>query len=389
MKNIIIFLLLFVEIINAQSLRNQHEIPIIPQGFNFTLLSGYGNSGLLSDAANIGAINPAALEIFSKISFGVSYQLETKLKESWIADIGSERINKSIPQSFGLILPFKNIKLGFAVNQIYNRALLFGLIPVTTIENPDGTGEFMEVENKNIIHNYSIIASYTSTELLPSSILSLGIRISLNNLNNYERIWHSEHDASIYSNSFSIGGSYTLNTSNNGFIKLGLMFESGYTFSEFYDYKNDYLVIHDTIAAPNSLPAILPTGSQLVLKMPPTLRFDYDINAFNRIRLLGSISNIFWGSISNNNLNEIELSGNIIFDYNMFIVPSIGFVFKDRNYAEDFFGLNENLNAFFLTVSWIMKISKIKIHLALADAHLLSGEWRKQTIFKGSINYSF
>ncbi len=391
MKRIVlfIFLLLFGKIIFSQSSRLglKHNVTFIPQGFTLSLLNGYGNSALFNDVSNISSMNPAALEIFNDKILGLSYQFESKLKDSWIADIGSERINKTIPQSIGFIYPFKNIKFGFSMYQKYNRSLLFGPIEITTIEHPAGTGETFNVEYKTMIYNYSFITSYSSRDLIPNSTLSIGFRIGLNNLREYNKIYKADLDESLYTSEFAFGAVYSSNKDANQHLKFGLFFESGSNFNKIAKYNMQDTLITNNGGRDNYY--TIDNGFRIVAKSPLVLRFDFDISTIDNFKLLGSISDIFWSSISDNYKNQIELSGSILYLFDELLTPSIGFIYTDRKYLEDYFGMNQSLDAIFLIASTVTKYSNMKIHFTLADSHLFSGDWRKQTIFRFTMSYSF
>ena len=159
-KNILIIIFLFSNLVNAQ-LRNQHYVPIIPAGFTNPLLNAHGNSGLFNDVANINSMNPAALQSFNNPAIGFAYQFDQKLDEAWVAGIGSERISKSLPQSIGIVFPINNLRIGLAAHQKYNSRLIFGAIEMTTVEDPDGTGETFTPKYKTRVFSYSALTSYT------------------------------------------------------------------------------------------------------------------------------------------------------------------------------------------------------------------------------------
>lgn len=380
MKKIILLLfLLIIENLFAQT--NPYTIPLLPQGYSINLLNGYGNSALYNDVANITSINPAALQNFNQTAFGLSYQGELKIKNSWGANIGSERINKLTPQSIGFVYAFENAKIGLSMYQKYNRTLLFDKIEKTTEENPDGIGEFFIPEYKTYINNYSISAAYTFDNIFSEASLSLGFRIGLNYLQHYEKLNILILDESLSSTDFTIGLVYSTVKSNDKYLKLGLLYESELEFNKLANYNftesrpiNDYLQnIKMNITA----------------QLPASLRFDIDLSTIDNIKLLGSISNIFWSNIDDNIKNQIELSGSALYTSNESIVPSVGFLYSDRNYKSDDFNFNKNLNALFLTAGVVLKYQNLNLHLVVADSHLFSGEWRRQTIFKSNLSYRF
>ena len=60
-----------------------------------------------------------------------------------------------MPQSGGGIYKFNDFTLGVGFGQKYNGELFTGPIPITTVTNPDGTGEFWEAIIRSRVQSYS------------------------------------------------------------------------------------------------------------------------------------------------------------------------------------------------------------------------------------------
>ena len=167
---------------NFPQVPSNNNIFLFPQGNPIGELSSFGTSGLLNNVSNIGSINPAALSNFAKPSFGFSYQLETKLSKAWIADIGYKRDLSLLPQSVGFLYPYKNFRFGLSFCQAYNGIMDIGPIPVTTPQNPDGTGEFMSFHDKIILYDYSVLLSYSFKNIVNEWDLSIGGRFNIEHM---------------------------------------------------------------------------------------------------------------------------------------------------------------------------------------------------------------
>lgn len=147
MKKLVLFFALFYSTISfPQNVETQAIIA--PQGFGINLLNSSGNSSIDNNISNIGFMNPAAISNFSNYSFGLSYQLSSEIEEGWIADIGTTRKNDWIPQSAGAVIKFDDFSFGLGFGQKYNGSLDFDSIQITTVQNPDGTGKYFQVEYK-------------------------------------------------------------------------------------------------------------------------------------------------------------------------------------------------------------------------------------------------
>ncbi|MBU0475898.1 MAG: hypothetical protein KKF62_17265 [Bacteroidetes bacterium] len=385
MKRAIIFLLLMFNYNIFSQKATESPVAFLPHGLSLPLLNGNGNSAINNDVANIGSINPAALENFNNFMFGFSYQYEPKINESWIADIGSERINNWIPQSAGIVFPYNELRFAISMNQKYNRALLIGPMEITTIENPSGIGEFIKPKDETFIYNYSFTTSYTYNNFLSNSELSFGIRFGFYKLDEYEKIFNSWIDASLYSNDVSVGILYSSPKTDNQYLKLGIFYHSKLQFNEQVEILRDEVQIDNGGLFPTP---IYPTEANLVAKFPSSIQLDIDFTQLNKFQFLASISNSYWSDVADNYKNQIEITSSISYFLSESFSPSFGFAYSEKKLVEDYFGANKKLDVIFLTAGAVLKFNNLSVNLALADSHLFSGDFRKTTIGKISLSYS-
>ena len=122
---------------------------------------------------------------------------------------------------------------------------------------------------------------------------------------------------------------------------------------------------------------------------PPALRFDFDFSPSKNIKLLGSISDVYWRTIDELTKNEMEYSGSFDYSFNKLISASIGFNYIERKFSENsdegYFFVNE----LFLTAGILIKYENINLHLAIADGQLIKNKSIEQTFFNTSISYNF
>ena len=387
-KLIVLFLLILSG--HTFSQFDEHYVIILPQGLSQPLLNGYGSSAIFNSAANVGFLNPAALEIFNETSVGLSYQFEPEMEDSWFG-FNSKRINNFFPQSAGLILPADKFRLAFSLNQLYNRSL-YDQIEVTTVLLPDGTGKYYDLNYKTKIYNYSVTTSYSLTDQSSNSGLSVGLRVGLNNLRDNEKFLYFEMNESIYAYDFSLGAVYAKQTSEKKFYRIGLFYRSDLKFRTKTNYKSDRReLILDPFPGGGNDEYIEFTPYSLDLKadLPAFIRFDLDAGVSDNLRVTGSISYVLWNKSYEGFENQIEFSGSAIYNLNNYFTPSFGFIYSDRNYEEDFAEGNKNLNTYFLTAGGVLRWKNFSLHLTLADSHLLSGDWAKQTIAKIGLDITF
>ena len=351
-----------------------------PSGFTQPLLSGYGESAIKNSAANAGSLNPAALGLFDNISTGISYQYETDVDEAWGINTKDERILNAVPQSFGLIIPVKNFSAALSMNQLYNGYLNFH-IPYTTSEQPDGTGEFFDINRRTKLYSYSFTASYSFFNISNRINISIGARFNYNHLQHRSEEFYYYIDDSFPANNYSVG--FILSKSEeNQFINIGLSYNSELRYDEevdinwkdkpIYDYRSDYIVV----------------TRRLFAEIPSSLRLDIYGGKSEKFEFTGSFAYRFWKNIGDNFKNQPEVSGNVIYKANELFSSSIGINYTDRNF-EDFAGFNENFHSVYFTLGGVLKFYGFDLHLVLADNRLFSGDYIKQTIAKAGLNYEF
>lgn len=382
-EKLILIILVFATNIYTQSTPTDYNVNILQTGFTFGLLNGRGVSGLSNDVSNITFINPAAINEFKRYSFGLSYQVESN--KTWFADIEISRITNFTPQSVGVVIPVKNLRVGIGMGQIYNAFLDLGEILITPTINPDGTGETYNTIFETTVQRYSLLLSYSFENLvIDKSNFIIGFKINLNRLHENGSLSIYNISESIYENSWAIGSVYKINYAENKSIQFGLAFESNVLFN-----KSIMIEVNlpDTIL--NPLPGVyeIVYPNNLVGKIPSKLMFDTDISLSHKLKALGNISSIFWNGISDEYKVQMEFSGSVIYLFSNILSASIGFYYTDGNAKDDF--VSDKLNALFLTAGIEFQYDVLVASLAIADSHLLSGDFQKQTIGKMLLGVRF
>ena len=111
------------------------------------------------------------------------------------------------------------------------------------------------------------------------------------------------------------------------------------------------------------------------------------VAAIPNFLLLGSINYLLWNQNSNIFDNQLEFAASAVYSINENFSPSLGFYYTDRNFKENFFDINSEMNAFFIIAGLNANYNFIDVDFAIADSHLLSGEFRKQTILKFTLGF--
>ena len=379
-KLIFILALLYSTIVLPQN--NDTQAIIAPQGFGINLLNSKGNASIDNDISNIGFMNPAAISNFKNYSLGFSYQYSTSIDEAYIADIGTSRKNDWMPQSAGAVFKLDNFSFGLGFGQKYNGSLDFDSIQITTSQNPDGTGEYYDVEYRTRVQSYSLSASYLFPGIVDeSSSLQVGFRYSYNHLIFYENFWEMTIDESNNIGSYAVGLQYTNQISNNRIFRIGFSYEIEPDFEKGSEYQSDLIY-----ANPDSTSAI-PVNYKfnLVGSIPDKFNLDVSADLSESFRLNAMITGVLWEPDNDYIKNQLELSASGIYRINEMFAPSFGFYYTDKNFDEDFFDVNEKNDALFLIGGLRFNYDIFSADLAIADSHLFSGDFRKQTIGKLAI----
>lgn len=386
MKKLVLFFVLisFVNLFSQTTSHSSNAI-LFPQGYGIKLLNSSGSSSIFNDVSNIGFMNPSSISGFENYSLGISYQVSSSIEEAWIADFGTSRVYNFYPQSFGGIVKLNAFTFGLGFGQKYNGTLETGPILITTTQNPDGTGEYLEIIQETSIHSYSLSAAYSLKDLFDTSNnLSVGFRFSLNRFQRYDEFGLETVKATDYSPNFAVGLSSDLLLDDVRKLFLGLSYETETSFEADIEFERNPILISDI--DPNRPPNYVQVKPALVSQTPVELRFDFAIDATENLKFLTNLTAIFWKTETNNLKDQIEFAVSTVYKINEIFTPSIGFYYSDYKYENKYYSsLNSELSTFFITAGLRLNIQNYYADLAIADSHLFSGDYRKQTIGKLSV----
>jgi hypothetical protein len=100
--------------------------------------------------------------------------------------------------------------------------------------------------------------------------------------------------------------------------------------------------------------------------------------------LLTSFNAVLWKSQPTIWENQFIYSTSAVFKFSEKVTASLGYYSSDMELKkENYFSREGNeFNVFFLTAGLKLSLNNFNIDIALADSHLMSGEFRQQTIGK-------
>jgi hypothetical protein len=389
MKNFVWVLFVIYSISSFAQPINEFNVVLFPQGYGLKLLNSSGNSSIINDVSNISFLNPASINNFENYSAGLSYQANTNIKEAWITDIGMNRVYNFYPQSFGAVANWQGFTFGLGFGQRYNGTKEMGLIPVTTPSQPDGTGEFIDLVEENLIQSYSISSAYSFKELLQSNFdISLGLKYSLNRFHQYVDIWNLEANSTGYYSSFALGLISDFNLDEQRKIQLGVSFESANRFKAEIEYDREPILYDPDSTGNQNTYAIV--NSYLLYTSPSELNFDIAVDATENLKFFVGLKTVFWSVFHEYYKDQVEISFSTAYQINEIVKASLGFYSNDFKIESTYYSnLNSELNALFITAGLKININQFSIDLALADSHLLSGKYTQQTIIKLAFGINF
>ncbi len=275
---------------------------------------------------------------------------------------------------------------GLGFGQKYNGSMDIGEIEITTTQNPDGTGEFFSPTLEKMIHCYSISAAYSFNDI--SEIindLSIGFRYNLNRYDQYDEINVLIGEAEDYFHNFNIGLFTRIKLDEQRKLGIALSYETKSEFNAKLEVNSDLLVDPELID-PNRPPVYVQVDYFVTGSTPAEMKFDLSIDALPQLSFLMNVSSVFWDNGNSNVKDQVEFSTSAVYTFNDDIKTSLGLFLTDYRYKENYFQqLLTELNAFFITAGINYKFQNFYIDLAIADSHLASGDFRKQTIGKLAI----
>jgi hypothetical protein len=399
LKAIILFLIMFIlfnssgfsQIFPVLGSVRINDLVFLPQGYMLPNLSGYGYSKTISDVSNIGNLNPASLTSFNTISGGFSYQYDSKIDEAWIVGIGYAKNKNGIPQSAGFVYPYRNFRFGVGFNQKFNESLVVEDEPIRTPEHPEGTGEFFSIINDYNLLSYSISAAWSvQNTIAKEDKFSLGFRYELNMLNVYQQFWKMIAKGQFYSSNYALGVTYEGLSKDDFNYKISLFFEKGVNIEGDVTLSEPDLLIRYNLdssrTGSNGLQGTAQNTFPTRGTTPDKINAGLDFNVSVPLRISTNFTWILWHNIGNS-ANQPEVSLSALYKVSDLYSVSFGTYFIRYNIPGFYFGTSDELNAVYLTAGTVIHYGLLDFNIGLADSHLMSGNWRKQTV--GMVSLSF
>ena len=307
---------------------NGREVVLFPQGFGIELLNSKGTSGIFNNISNLSAMNPATINQFENLSIGLSYQFQTTITNAYAIGIGTSRIYNYLPQSFGAVYHYNDFSLGIGAEQRYNASFDIGPIPITTVQHPEGTGEYFTPEWKNLLNYYSLLASYNFEDFIPDYItLAIGLKYNLNHYTESQSIYNISGKSTILGSNFEIGTYFKLKLDNSRNVGFGVSYKTKAELSDYFKYdETDYDIDPiDSFYTISVIPEYI-----INVNIPSEIDFDFSIQTSDKWTFTGNFKEVFWNEVQNNIKDQPEFSLNAIHNFDSSVSGSLGFYYTNR-----------------------------------------------------------
>jgi hypothetical protein len=118
--------------------------------------------------------------------------------------------------------------------------------------------------------------------------------------------------------------------------------------------------------------------------LPDEINSDLSIDVTDKFKLLTSFNAVLWKSQPSAWENQYIYSTSAVYKFSETVNGSLGFYSSGMELIErNYFSREDNeFDVFFLTAGIKLSLNSFNIDFALADSHLLSGEFRQQTMGK-------
>ena len=376
-----IFILVFFCLIsvNVYSQSTSIDWLLPPQGFGIPNLNSSGSSSIINNVANIGSINPASISSFNNFSVGISYQINPEIKKGWLNDSPIERNKQLIPQSFGSSYKLGNISLGLCFSQQYNTKTDFNWFGY----------ESNITEFEGNVFSYSAIAAYSFNELFKkNSRLDVGLNISFNQADFSQKNQSSLIELSDDAVNYHFGIMYSVKNADELETRVGFSYQTNTKFEADYNSQSGMTVVIRKIDSPYSTDDIN-AGNIISGNNPDKINLDLTVDISSNVKVLASGKGIFWEKDKNTLDDQFEFSLGSIYKINQMFSPALSIYYTSRNYELGFYDLNEKFDALFLIAGLNLNLGMLNSDLVIADSHIISGDYRKQTIIKLAVGFTF
>lgn len=373
----------------SKAVRTTNDSPILrfTQGF---ILQSLNSGGFVrtnvNHISNLSATNPALLQKYSDFTFGISYQVNELSNAYWVNEVRINRNYQHLPQSAGIVVPFGNFNFGLGYSQIYDLESFYGLLEITTIDYPQGTGKTLRMEYLQAVQKYSLSIGASLEEPFEfMRKIDLGIRVNLYHLAEESPSGGLNYKHELYAPSLDVG----INAELSEKISTALYYEMNASFSKVLDETG---IVHnsDTTGGSSGNNVKIPVNINLTIKekLPHKFYAGVLLKVNHRVSVAFELAKIFWSQQWKSSKDNYEFSGSIISNISKDFRMSLGISKTDRSFEQFRILSLRDLKVFYLSAGVNVDLHNFNLDLTFATSRFFSAAQMKQNIAKVALAYS-
>lgn len=358
--------------------RTTQSLILFQQGFKIEALNSSGFvSNTISNPFTISVTNPALMVDYEAISGGIAMEYRNRLDMQH--DITINQNLAWIPQSFGIVKPFNDFRIGLGFSRPYTANIQLDEILITTNGNSDSlsTASFKPVF-KTDIYSAGFLAA-TRLKNFPGSNrqLNAGFQANIDFFNYSGGIPRVTVTATEVAFHWKAGLIYD----HNSRFRLGLTYEKGATFSGNYNYKDSFARLTTGNSSSVGFTQVQ-INNAFESTLPDKFNVGVLIKLFEKMWISGNAITVFWSQSSIGSGNTVGFSGNLIFPLSRKTTLSFGLYHPDP--------LSENYNLYqpplYFSAGLKQSISNdFQFDIVIADSHSENEAFSEQTFIKMGI----
>jgi hypothetical protein len=363
-----IIFLLSVSFITQAQVRVGSEIPgFIYQSF-FTKIGsecwGYGGIDIVeSSSMALPFSNPASMseqQAYMVLDVTKRFQTSDPYEFSWD--------NQYILPSYAAVqFPVNGLNLTAGYADLYNLQLVLEDMPITTVQQPSGTGQFFDATFKIQIHTFFAAIQYPIT-----SALSVGLMGGANYFTRSETVYRSEAEASAWGWQAVLGLIY----SPNDRLRLGTSFRYLNNIRFSLQYTGDELLptFQDPGTGGHNRTIVANLQDEFVgyARFPWDLKVGLSYHFRSKFRVFGMINIQDWSRVGTTFKDVHQFHFGLQTQIRPRTILSIG-IFTQLEGENSTYSLGKYLDQIFVTVGCSQKLyNDLQFNISLMDSRLFS-----------------
>ncbi len=372
---LIVFAILFtgLNVLAGDLTRVSQSLALPAFGYAVENSHAIGFSNLFSVApGEAGSSSPAALVGFNKMVAGVRFDYATDVDE-FIIGKGEQSYSPVIPASVGFILPFPRGALAVSYHRSYE-SKISDKFEISTVNQPEGTGEYYTFERSNVIHNFGLGAGYELSEKL-----SIGARINYNLFEIKEHVWRLNIDESSGAFSAQAGVNFEFDI-----FEIGVLYNLSSNFEDSWRNDSGLVSVIDT-----NVVNYTSRSTEYIVHRDDKLFLSFQIKPSESWRMASSFA-IRTTNRANDALDGLYETGfHVINTINPMWQWTAGVLVTERELSKEYDSLFEEQDRTILHFGVQYTTGPVGLRLEIADSHFSSSETMQRTWLSLGGDYTF